>query len=47
VAEDQPYVSIWTKSNVAVMQRGMSGLRLMPTANFTVLKDVRKAPVSS
>lgn len=43
VAEDQPYVSIWTKSNVAVMQRAISGLRLTPTASFTVLKDVAKA----
>lgn len=42
VAEDQPYVSLWTKSNVAVLQRGLSGLRLLPTASFTVLKDVRR-----
>src|SRR5688572_9127779 len=42
VAEDQPYVSIWTKTNVAVMQPGISGLRLMPTGDFSVLKDVRK-----
>jgi peptide/nickel transport system substrate-binding protein len=42
VAEDSPYVSIWTKTNVAVMQRGLSGLRLLPTADFAVLKDVRK-----
>lgn len=43
IAEDAPYVSLWTKTNVAVMQPGISGLRLMPTADFTVLKDVRKA----
>lgn len=45
VAEDQPYVSIWTKTNVAVLQPGITGLRLLPTADFIVLKDVRKTPV--
>ena len=43
IAEDVPYVSLWVKTNVAVMQNGISSLRLMPTADFTVLKDVRKA----
>ncbi|MGH9346631.1 MAG: ABC transporter substrate-binding protein [Vicinamibacterales bacterium] len=47
VAEDQPYVSLWNKTNVAVAQPGISGLRLVPTADFTVLKDVRKAQPSS
>jgi peptide/nickel transport system substrate-binding protein len=42
IAEDAPYVSLWNKTNVAVMQPGISGLRLVPTADFTVLKDVRK-----
>ena len=46
VAEDQPYVSIWNKRNVAVMQRGISGLTLMPRGDFTVLKDVRKTSPS-
>jgi peptide/nickel transport system substrate-binding protein len=41
IAEEQPYVSIWTKTNVAVMQRGIAGLRLLPTTDFTVLKDLR------
>jgi peptide/nickel transport system substrate-binding protein len=45
VAEDQPYVSIWNKTNVAVAQRGISGLKLMPRGDFTVLKDVRKSTV--
>ena len=44
IAADAPYVSLWNKTNVAVMQRGITGLRLLPTADFTVLKDVRKAP---
>ena len=42
IAEDVPYVSLWVKTNVAVMQIGISDLRLMPTADFSVLKDVRK-----
>jgi peptide/nickel transport system substrate-binding protein len=40
IAEDVPYVSLWTKTNVAVMQKGLGGLRLVPTADFSVLKDV-------
>jgi peptide/nickel transport system substrate-binding protein len=46
VAEDQPYVSIWNKRNVAVAQRGVTGLTLMPRGDFTVLKDVRKTTPS-
>jgi peptide/nickel transport system substrate-binding protein len=46
IADDQPYISLWTKTNVAVMQHAVSGLRLMPTADFTVLKDVRKVSPS-
>jgi peptide/nickel transport system substrate-binding protein len=40
IAEDVPYVSLWVKTNVAVMQNRISGLRLVPTADFSVLKDV-------
>jgi peptide/nickel transport system substrate-binding protein len=46
VAEDVPYVSLWHKVNVAVTQPTISGLRLPPAADFTVLKDVRKRPLS-
>jgi peptide/nickel transport system substrate-binding protein len=42
IAEDQPYISLWTKTNVAVMQERVGGLRLTPMANFIALKDVRK-----
>jgi peptide/nickel transport system substrate-binding protein len=45
VAADVPYVSLWTKTNVAVMQATIGGLRLVPTADFSVLKDVfRRKP---
>ena len=40
IAEDVPYVSLWTKTNVAVMQERIGGLRLVPTADFSLLKDV-------
>jgi peptide/nickel transport system substrate-binding protein len=47
IAEDQPYVSLWNKTNVAVMQPAISGLRLLPTTDFVVLKDVRKSALTS
>jgi peptide/nickel transport system substrate-binding protein len=40
IAEDVPYVSLWTKTNVAVTQDEIGGLRLLPTADFSLLKDV-------
>jgi peptide/nickel transport system substrate-binding protein len=43
VAEDVPYVSLWYKTNVAVMRPNVSGLRLSAQADFLVLKDVKKA----
>lgn len=42
VAEDAPYVSLWYKTNVAVAQAGLDGIRLSPSADFTFLKDVTK-----
>jgi peptide/nickel transport system substrate-binding protein len=42
IAEDAPYVSLWNKTNVAVLQPGITGLRLTPTTDFVVLKDVRR-----
>ena len=48
IAEDVPYVSLWTKTNVAVTQDEIGGLRLVPMADFSVLKDVfRQRPVST
>lgn len=46
VAEEAPYISLWYKTNVAVAQRDLSGIRLTPLAGFTFLKDVaRQSPV--
>lgn len=44
VADDQPYISLWHKVNVAVMQPGVSGLHLGVLADFRALKDVARTP---
>ena len=43
IADDVPYVSLWYKTNVAVAQAGLTGIRLSPTADFTFLKDVARS----
>ena len=43
IAEQVPYLSLWYKTNVAVGARGLSGLRLSPSADFLFLKDVSRA----
>jgi len=43
VARDAPYIPLWTKTNVAVFQPGIEGVRLSPIADFTFLKDVYRA----
>jgi hypothetical protein len=43
-----PYISLWYKTNIAVYQPGLSGVRLSPIADFTFLKDVsRQTPAVS
>jgi peptide/nickel transport system substrate-binding protein len=42
IADDVPYVSLWYKTNVAVFQRDLEGVRLSPIADFTFLKDVHR-----
>jgi peptide/nickel transport system substrate-binding protein len=45
VAQDAPYVPLWYRTNVAVFQPDLDGVRLSPVADFTFLKDVtRRAP---
>jgi peptide/nickel transport system substrate-binding protein len=41
-AEAVPYVSLWYKTNFAVAQRHLDGVRLSPTGDFTFLKDVAR-----
>ena len=43
IAEDVPYVSLWYKTNVAVFQPEITGVRLSPIADFTFLKDLSRA----
>ena len=42
IADDAPYISLWYKTNIAVTQPTIGGLRLNAMADFTALKDVRK-----
>jgi peptide/nickel transport system substrate-binding protein len=44
IADDVPYISLWYKTNVAVFQPGITGVRLSPIADFTFLKDVSRSP---
>ena len=42
IAIDAPYISLWHKTNVAVTQPSISGLKLSPDASFINLKDVTR-----
>lgn len=42
IADDAPYISLWTKTNVAVSRTGIEGVKLTPSAEFTFLRDVTK-----
>lgn len=42
IAADVPYISLWTKKNVAIYQPDLTGVRLSPIADFTFLKDVSR-----
>jgi peptide/nickel transport system substrate-binding protein len=42
IAEQAPYISLWYKVNVAVARRDLTGIHLVPTADFTFLKDVSR-----
>lgn len=44
IAEDVPYIGLWYKTNVAVFQADIQGVRLSPIADFTFLKDVHRQP---
>jgi len=45
VARDVPYIPLWYKTNVAVFQPDLHGVRLSPIADFTFLRNVyRSAP---
>jgi peptide/nickel transport system substrate-binding protein len=42
IAELAPYISLWNKTNVAVAQPNLSGIRLSPTADFRLLRNVER-----
>ena len=42
IAEEAPYIPIWNRVNVMLARPDLEGLRLTATANFAVLKDVRR-----
>lgn len=43
IADDAPYVSLWYKTNVAVFQSNLTGVKLSPIAEFTFLRDVTQS----
>jgi peptide/nickel transport system substrate-binding protein len=42
IAHDVPYISLWYKTNLAVAQPDLRGVRLSPVADFTFLRDVTR-----
>jgi peptide/nickel transport system substrate-binding protein len=47
LARDVPYVSLWYKTNVAVAQRNLTGVRLTPLADYYFLKDVARSAAAT
>ena len=47
IAQEAPYIPLWYRTNVAVFQPDVDGVRLSPTAEFTFLKDVKRRPAGA
>jgi peptide/nickel transport system substrate-binding protein len=47
IAADVPYISLWYKTNVAIFQPEIHGVKLSPIADFTFLKDVYRDATGS
>jgi peptide/nickel transport system substrate-binding protein len=47
IAADVPYISLWYKTNVAVFQPDVRGVRLSPIADFSFLRNVTRAPATT
>ena len=43
IAREVPYVPLWYKTNIAVFQPDIQGVRLSAIADFTFLKDVQRS----
>jgi peptide/nickel transport system substrate-binding protein len=46
IANDAPYISLWYKTNVAVAQPDLDGVRLTPLAEFSFLRNVSRRSTS-
>ncbi|MGE4065500.1 MAG: ABC transporter substrate-binding protein [Vicinamibacterales bacterium] len=42
IAADAPYISLWYKTNVAVAQKGLTGIELSPSADFGFVRHVHR-----
>jgi len=42
IADQAPYISLWTKINNVIGQRSLDGMRVTPIADYTFLKDVSR-----
>jgi ABC-type transport system substrate-binding protein len=47
VARDLPYISLWYKTNFAVAQRSLTGVRLTPLADLDFLRNVARVPANA
>ena len=43
VAKDAPYIGLWYKTNVVIYQPSLEGVTLSPIADYTFLRNVRRA----
>jgi peptide/nickel transport system substrate-binding protein len=47
VSAQEPYISLWHKTNFAIAQKTLTGVRLNPQADLLFLKDVQRLPAAS
>jgi peptide/nickel transport system substrate-binding protein len=47
VARDVPYISLWYKTNFAVVQRTLTGVHLTPLADLDFLRGVARVPANA
>lgn len=47
IAADVPYISLWYRTNIAIFQRDIRGVRLSPIADYGFLSGVYREPVSA
>jgi peptide/nickel transport system substrate-binding protein len=47
VAREVPYISLWHKTNFAVAQRTLTGVRMTPLGDLDFLRDVARVPANA